>query len=193
MSLDPIKMVQQWFEEAIHAEPSTPEAMSVATVDSKTGLPSLRLVLLRGVDESGFVFYTNTKSRKGREIEKNSHVALALHWKSLGRQLRVEGVASKVSEAEADKYFASRHRGSQIGAWASDQSATLENRQILLNSIQQVEEKFKDKEVQSPPFWSGYRVKPQTIEFWEDRADRLHVRNFYWLDGDLWSKKLLHP
>ena len=107
--------------------------------------------------------------------------------------MRVEGVASKVSEVEADKYFASRHRGSQIGAWASDQSATLENRQILLNSLQEVEEKFKGKEVQRPPFWSGYRVKPKTIEFWEDRADRLHVRNFYWLDGDLWSNELLYP
>lgn len=193
MSLDPIVKVQQWVEEAYLSEPSEPTAMSVATVDRTTGQPSLRLVLLRGVDKDGFVFYTNLKSKKGREIEQNSRVALALHWKSLGRQLRVEGIASLVSESDADMYFGTRARGSQIGAWASDQSAVLDERQTLLKRIQRLDKKFVGQEVERPDFWSGYRVTPSSIEFWEDCADRLHVRNYYWFDEGVWKTHLLYP
>ncbi len=193
MSLDPISKVQQWVEEGRLTEPSEPEAMSVATVDLETGQPSLRLVLLRGIEQTGFVFYSNLNSRKAREIKQNSLVALALHWKSLGRQARVEGVASIVSDSEADNYFASRERGSQIGAWASTQSAKLQDREFLLARVKKFDEKFEGQPVKRPDYWSGYRVTPSSIELWETGTDRLHRRDYYWLDNGVWKTHLLYP
>lgn len=169
-----------------------PTAFGLATATSD-GTPSLRIVLLKGVDERGFVFYTNLQSRKGRELAANPRVALCFHWMPLEVQVRIEGEVELVSEAEADAYFASRDRGSQVGAWASSQSAPLAERQDLETRIADFERRFEGRQVPRPPHWSGYRVTPARIEFWKNRASRLHERHVYTRQADGWRVTMLYP
>jgi pyridoxamine 5'-phosphate oxidase len=190
--IDPISLVKQWLIEGQETESSVPESMSVATVD-EFNRPSIRLVLLRGLDEKGFVFYTNLASSKAAAINGNRNVALGFHWKSLSRQIRVQGNASIVSNDEADKYFASRERGSQIGAWASRQSDVLENSKILEEEVTRYTKRFGAAPIPRPEFWSGYRVSPANIEFWEEGESRLHKRHYYWKDQGVWKAHLLYP
>ena len=192
MKSDPFELVKQWLADGQETETSVPEAMSVATVD-ELNRPSIRLVLLRGFDEQGFVFYTNLASSKAQDIGRNNNVALGFHWKQLRRQIRVQGIASMVSDEEADKYFASRERGSQIGAWASRQSDVLGSSQILEAQVAYHTKKFGDALIPRPEFWSGYRVCPNNIEFWEEGESRLHKRNYYWKDQGVWNARLLYP
>ena len=192
MKSDPLQLVKQWLADGQETETSVPEAMSVATVD-ELNRPSIRLVLLRGFDEQGFVFYTNLASSKAQDIGRNNNVALGFHWKQLRRQIRVQGIASMVSDEEADKYFASRERGSQIGAWASRQSDVLGSSQILEAQVAYYTKKFGDALIPRPEFWSGYRVCPDNIEFWEEGESRLHKRNYYWKDQGVWNARLLYP
>ena len=192
MKSDPLQLVKQWLADGQETETSVPEAMSVATVD-ELNIPSIRLVLLRGFDEQGFVFYTNLASSKAQDIGRNNNVALGFHWKQLRRQIRVQGIASMVSDEEADKYFASRERGSQIGAWASRQSEVLGSSQILEEQVAYYTKNFGDTVIPRPEFWSGYRVYPDNIEFWEEGESRLHKRNYYWKDQGVWKARLLYP
>ena len=175
---EPIALFRQWFAEAEAKEVNDPNAMMLSTVDAQ-GQPSARIVLLRGVDERGFVFYTNTHSDKGQQITANPRVALAFHWKSWRRQVRIEGVAESVTNAEADAYFAQRPRLSQLGAWASLQSSPMGSPDDLISRLQDYERQFANKDVPRPPHWSGYRVRPSRIEFWEERDARLHDRMVY--------------
>ena len=191
-SSNPIKLFKTWFEEAEAKEPDVPNAMALSSVNSG-GRVSSRMVLLKAYDQKGFVFYTNTGSRKGRDIHENRSVALLFHWKSLKRQIRVTGAAEQVDEEEADIYFASRSRGSQVGAWASRQSDYLQSRNSLEESIREFEKNFADKAIPRPPFWTGYRVIPHEIEFWDEEEFRLHTRILYSLEGSVWSKSLLYP
>ena len=169
-----------------------PTAFGLATA-SPEGAPSLRIVLLKGVDERGFVFYTNLQSRKGRELAANGRVALCFHWAQLETQVRVEGPATPVSDSEADAYFATRDRGSQIGAWASTQSAPLVDRQDLETRVAEYERRFDGRPVPRPPHWSGYRVAPERIEFWKNRVSRLHERHVYTRHDDGWRVTMLYP
>jgi pyridoxamine 5'-phosphate oxidase len=189
---EPFQQFADWLAEAEKKEPNNPSAMSVATVDAR-GQPSLRMVLLRGFDERGFVFYTNLDSRKGRELRANARAALCFHWKSLDRQVRVEGKVEPVSNAEADAYFASRPKDSQIGAWASKQSQPLAARFELESRVAKYGLLYGIGKVPRPPFWSGYRVVPELIEFWEERPFRLHDRVVYQRDGDTWTATRLFP
>ena len=191
-SSNPLKLFQTWFEEAEAKEPDVPNAMSLSTVNAK-GRVSSRMVLLKGYDQRGFVFYTNIGSRKGRDIVENRSVALLFHWKSLKRQVRVTGAAEQVDAEEANTYFASRSRGSQVGAWASRQSGNLQNRYLLEETINEFEKKFADQAIPRPPFWTGYRVIPHEIEFWEEGDFRLHNRILYSIEDSVWSKSLLYP
>lgn len=169
-----------------------PNAMSLATANAG-GKPSVRMMLLKGADSKGFVFYTNLKSRKGRELEKNANVSLCFWWPVLEEQVRVEGKIKRVSDKEADEYFASRPRGSQIGAWASEQSSTLESRDGLLKQVSELEKKYHGKNVPRPPFWSGFVVEPSRIEFWFGKPDRLHERYLYTKQGKNWNLEQLNP
>ncbi len=189
---DPIRRFQDWFMEAKNTEPDLPNAVAVATADT-AGRPSVRMVLLKDVDDRGFVFYTNFESRKGRELAANNRAALLFHWKSLQRQVRVEGPAVPVSDAEADAYFASRDRGAQVGAWASEQSRVMEGRLDLEKRVAMFGAKFGFGKVPRPPHWSGYRVVPETIEFWSEGKFRLHEREVYVKDGDAWRVDRLFP
>ncbi len=189
---DPIAAFQDWLEEAEASEPRDSTAMAVATV-GEDGMPSVRMILLKGVDARGFVFYTNFESRKGRQLLAHPKAALVFHWKSLGRQLRVEGGIENVSDAEADAYFASRPREARIGAWASDQSRPLEGRFELEKRVAQYGLKYAVGEIPRPPYWSGFRILPCMIEFWEQGAFRLHQRLVYHRDGVGWRTERLYP
>lgn len=166
--------------------------MVLATV-SRDGKPSARVVLLKGFDARGFVYYTNLQSQKGQEVQAHPNAALCFYWPLLFKQVRVEGLAQIVSDEEADAYFATRPRGAQIGAWASRQSAELKSREELEGRAKEVEQKFSGREVPRPPFWSGYRVAPERIEFWQSRQDRLHDRIVFVKQGEKWVKRLLYP
>lgn len=190
--LDPYQQFDEWLEAAKAGEINDPEAMTLATA-TPDGHPSARMVLLKGVDLRGFVFYTNVGSRKAGELAANPHAALCFHWKSLRRQVRVEGRIEPVTDAEADAYFATRMRVSQIGAWASKQSQPLKGRFELEARVARFAARFAVSAVPRPPFWSGYRVIPDAIEFWEDRPFRLHMRSVYRRSGDDWTRVELYP
>ncbi len=191
---EPLALFTAWYEDARKAEPNDPEAMALATVDAD-GLPNVRMVLLKGFDPRGFVFYSNDGSQKGREIAGQAKAALVFHWKSLRRQVRLRGTVEPVSAAEADAYFASRPRSSQIGAWASKQSRPLENRLAFETAIAMQAAKFGVSTVPRPPFWIGYRVVPTVMEFWHDRPFRLHDRIEFRRAGPAaaWVKTRLYP
>ncbi|WNJ98096.1 pyridoxamine 5'-phosphate oxidase [Thalassospiraceae bacterium LMO-JJ14] len=189
---EPFELFGSWFEKAKESELNDPNAMNLATA-TPDGHPSSRMVLLKDFDTAGFVFYTNLESNKGRQLADNPHVALNFHWKSLRKQVRVEGKASPVSDEEADTYFQSRARGSRIGAWASKQSRPMEGMFILERRVAEYTAKFNIGEVPRPEFWSGFRVIPQLIEFWSDGKFRLHERIVYHRDGEGWTTERLFP
>jgi pyridoxamine 5'-phosphate oxidase len=190
---DPFALFDDWFAEARAAEPNDPEAMALATADAD-GRPSVRMVLLKGHGPEGFVFYTNEQSNKGRDLAARAEAALLFHWKSLRRQVRISGPVSRVPPEEADAYFASRSRDSQLGAWASDQSRPLDRRETFEARVQGMTQRFDGEDVPRPPHWGGFRVSPLRIEFWQDRAHRLHERRLFLADADGgWTEGLLYP
>ncbi|MDE1906572.1 MAG: pyridoxamine 5'-phosphate oxidase [Rhodospirillales bacterium] len=192
MSEDPFRHFGAWFEEAGRSEPSDPNAMTLASV-GEDGRPAARIVLLKGWNEQGFVFYSNKGSRKAQEIAANPHVALLFHWKSLQRQIRIEGAVSPVDSATADQYFASRPRLSQIGAWASEQSRPLASRAIFEERFNEAEARFAGQPVPRPEFWSGWRLKPNYFEFWQGADYRLHDRLVFRLNNETWETGRLYP
>ncbi len=189
---DPVAVFESWLADARRVELNDPNAMTLATA-MPDGRPSARIVLLKHADRDGFVFYTNTQSRKGEELTANPRAMLLFHWKTLGRQVRVEGAVSAVSAAEADAYFRSRPRESRLGAWASDQSRPLTDRNELLARLHALEEAYPGDDIPRPPHWSGYRVHPDKIEFWQDGAFRLHDRTVYTADQGSWRIGKLYP
>ena len=188
----PIELFQEWFEEAKKSEINDPNAMNLATISSD-GKPSSRIVLLKSYDDKGFVFYTNSNSKKGRAIKNNDSVALNFHWKTLQRQIRIEGNVSQISNAEADEYYNSRPLGSRIGAWASLQSEELDDRSTLTKRVEEFEKKFSDNDVPRPSYWNGYLVKPVLIEFWQDMPFRLHDRVEFRKEKNNWVSRKLYP
>ena len=190
---DPFALFETWFAEAQASEPNDPSAMALATADA-VGNPSVRMVLLKGHGPDGFVFYTNKESRKGDNLRDNQQVALLFHWKSLRRQVRIEGHVEPTTDAESDAYFASRSRESQLGAVASDQSRPLERRETFEDRVAEAAQQFEGRSVERPAHWGGFRVKPLDIEFWQDRAARLHERRFFLAQADgSWAEWLLYP
>ena len=192
MATDPFQLFDEWFAEAKASEPNDPEAMALATV-SPEDQPSARMVLLKGHGPDGFVFYTNQESRKAVDLLDEPRAGLLFHWKSLRRQVRIEGRVEEVDDAEADAYFATRARDSQLGAWASDQSRPLESRETFEQRFEAVKQHFEGQEVPRPPHWGGYCVVPDRIEFWTDRPHRLHERRVFTRDSDGWIEGLLYP
>ena len=189
---DPIQFFNHWLKEAENAGVVLPESMSVSSCTAE-GRPSSRMVLLKEVDQQGFVFFTNYGSRKSSELEENPFAALLFHWNILQRQVRIEGKIERISHAESEAYFHSRGRGSQIGAWASKQSQVLDERQTLVDSVKYYEEKFSGQAIPLPDFWGGYRIIPEKIEFWQGKADRLHDRFTYTKLGKKWKIDRLNP
>lgn len=190
---DPFALFAEWFAEAREKELNDAEAMAFATADAR-GRPSVRMVLLRRFGPEGFGFFTNLDSRKGAELAENPYGALAVHWKSLRRQVRAEGRVEQVSDAEADAYFAGRGRDSRIGSWASDQSRPLESRALFEARVEAMRQRFEGEDIPRPPRWSGFRLVPERIEFWSDRPHRLHERRLFTRQADgSWSEGLLYP
>ena len=190
---DPVVQFGRWLQEAIDAEEHLPTAMTVATV-SREGRPSARITLLKGVDDGGFVFFSNYESLKGRQLSENPEAALVFYWGGLGRQVRVEGHVERTSQSESADYFATRSRGSQQGAWASPQSQVIENREELDRLVNAVEARFQDQDIPAPPHWGGFRLRPRMIEFWKGRPSRLHDRIRYTAGEDgFWLRERLAP
>jgi pyridoxamine 5'-phosphate oxidase len=189
---DPIAQFKSWFDESLRVEQPDPDAMTLSTA-SAVGEVSARVVLLRGLDERGFVFFTNYESRKSRELIANPRAALTFYWGSLNRQVRIEGAVEKVARQESEEYFQARPRGSQLGAWASPQSAEIVGRTPLDQMFAEVEQRFKGQTIPCPPFWGGFRLKPVKIEFWQGRENRLHDRILYALGNDGWHISRLAP
>ena len=189
---DPLALFDEWFALARETEPNDPDAMALATA-TPDGAPSVRMVLLKGYGPDGFVFYTNMDSRKGAEIAANPHAALLFHWKSLRKQVRIEGSVEPVGDAEADAYFATRSRDSQLGAWASFQSRPLETRSTFEKRYEDMRRRFDGQDVPRPARWGGFRVKPELIEFWDDRPHRLHERRVFTAGAGGWKEGLLYP
>jgi pyridoxamine 5'-phosphate oxidase len=189
---EPFRLFGDWMREAAAREPSDPNAMTLATASAE-GAPSARIVLLKGSDSRGFVFYTNTQSRKGGELAANARAALLFHWKTLGRQVRVEGHVEPVAAAEADAYYATRARVSRLGAWASEQSRPLPDRSELERRVAEFDAKFPGEDIPRPPHWSGYRIVPARIEFWQDMPFRLHDRTVFTREGEGWRVGKLYP
>ncbi len=192
MPSDPFTLFDAWFAEARASELNDSNAMALATADAD-GRPAVRMVLLKGHGPDGFVFYTNRESRKAADLKANMQAALLFHWKSLRRQVRIEGAVTLVTDAESDAYFASRSRDSQLGAWASEQSRPLAARSIFEGRFEAMKFRFEGGDVPRPPHWGGYRVVPDRIEFWQDRAHRLHERRLFTRDGATWNEGLLYP
>ena len=192
LSQDPLELFEHWFAEAKRAGVEVPEAMTLATADGE-GVPSARMVLLKGAGEDGFVFYTGYGSRKGEELEQNPRAALVFYWRPLGRQVRVEGSVERVSEPESAAYFATRPRGSQLAAWASLQSRPLGRREELDRRYAELEREYEGRDVPLPPHWGGYRLHPEAIEFWEHRENRLHDRLRYTRAREGWNVEMLSP
>ncbi|MBR0554007.1 pyridoxamine 5'-phosphate oxidase [Stakelama marina] len=193
MADDPFTLFDSWFTDAQASEPNDPNAMALATADAK-GRPSVRMVLLKGHGpDDGFVFYTNRESAKAHDLAENAQASLLFHWKSLRRQIRIEGSVTPVSDAESDAYFATRGRDSQLGAWASEQSRPLDARETFEARFAEMQARFDGQDVPRPPHWGGYRVTPDHIEFWQDRAHRLHERRVFDRDGDHWREGMLYP
>ena len=190
-NLNPFELFANWYDLAIETEINDPNAMTLSTISNNK--PTSRVVLLKSYDEKGFVFYTNSNSKKGKSISENNNIALNFHWKTQNRQIRIEGQAKIVSSEIADSYFNSRPRGSQIGAWSSNQSAELNARSELIDNIKKFEKKYEDQDIPRPSHWNGYLVKPQLIEFWQEMPFRIHDRVVYTLFNNKWKIKKLYP
>jgi pyridoxamine 5'-phosphate oxidase len=188
---DPLRFFHRWFDEALAAGVAEPNAMTLATVEDAQ--PAARIVLLKGLDERGFVFYTNYESRKGQEMATNPRAALVFWWQELERQVRIEGTVERVAESESDAYFASRPRGSRLGAWASDQSRPIADRSVVEEKLARAERRYDGETVPRPPHWGGYRVVPTLLEFWQGRPNRLHDRLEYTLSPEGWTVQRLAP
>jgi pyridoxamine 5'-phosphate oxidase len=189
---NPFDIFRNWYREAVDAGIPDPSIMILATADAG-GNPSARIVLLKSFDEKGFVFYTNYHSRKGMDLKRNPRAALVLHWRDTGRQVRIEGLAEKVSSLASDRYFKSRPRGSQLGAWASEQSHMIPSKESLDESMKKWEGAFRNRSVPRPPHWGGYRVVPDRMEFWSDRENRMHERILFEKTAGDWTMKRLAP